>query len=89
MLETLILSHTNANFFWINRLDPSRKFEKKKDIEIRRIDKIMKKSLLEIYLKDTVKQGTIARLEISFNGKIYENSEGIFKGSYIDGMDKK
>lgn len=49
----------------------------------------MKKSLLEIYLKDTVKQGTIARLEISFNGKIYENSEGIFKGSYIDGMDKK
>lgn len=60
-----------------------------KDIEIRRIDKIMKKSLLEIYLKDTVKQGTVARLEISFNGKIYENSEGIFKGSYIDGLDKK
>lgn len=74
---------------WLYRLDPERKFVKEKEIAIRRVDKIMKKSLLEIYLKDTVKQGTIARLEISFNGKIYENSEGIFKGSYIDNMDKK
>ena len=49
----------------------------------------MKKSQLEILLKETVKQGTIAKLEIAFNGKIYENSEGIFKGSYIDVMDKK
>ncbi|XP_070504171.1 aminopeptidase N-like [Chironomus tepperi] len=72
-----------------SKLDPERKFVKEKDLDIRRVDKIMKKSILEIYLKDTVKQGTIARLEISFNGKIYENSEGIFKGSYIDGMDKK
>jgi len=81
----------SINFIVIKifRLDPDRKFEKEKDISIKRIDKIMKKSLLEIFLKDPVKQGTIAKLEISFHGKIFENSEGIFKGVYLDGMDKK
>lgn len=46
--------------------------------------------MLEIILNDSAQQGTVARLEINFNGKIWENSEGMFRGSYLDnGSEKK
>lgn len=49
----------------------------------------MKKPLLVIYLQNTEKQGTIAELEINFQGQIWESSEGLFKGSYYDNKEKK
>jgi hypothetical protein len=54
------------------------------NISIRRVDRNIKKSLLEIYLKDKEKQGTVVTIEIEFSGQIWENTEGLFKGSYIE-----
>lgn len=50
---------------------------------------MIKKPFLVIHLQNTLKQGTIAELEIDFNGHIWESSEGMFKGSYPDGGEKK
>lgn len=58
--------------------------EERKEITIRRIDRMIKKPVLVLYLKDTLKQGTIAELEIDFSGSIWESSEGMFKGSYSE-----
>jgi hypothetical protein len=43
---------------------------------------MIKKPVLVIYLQDTLKQGTVAELEIDFNGQIWESAVGMFKGSY-------
>jgi len=53
-----------------------------KEIAIRRVDRLLKKPFLVIYLKDTVKQGTIAEMNIDFSGQVWETAEGMFKGSY-------
>lgn len=45
---------------------------------------MIKKPLLVIHLQNALKQGTVAELEIDFNGQIWESSEGMFKGSYPD-----
>lgn len=61
-----------------------------KDIPIRRVDRMIKKPLLVIHLQNTLKQGTVAELEIDFNGQIWESSEGMFKGTYpVKGGEKK
>jgi Peptidase M1 N-terminal domain len=53
-----------------------------KEISIRRVDRMIKKPLLVIHLQNTLKQGTVAEIEIDFNGQIWETSMGMFKGSY-------
>lgn len=51
---------------------------------------MLKRPLLVIYLENALKQGTIAELEIDFNGSIWETSEGMFKGNYFEqGGEKK
>jgi hypothetical protein len=40
-------------------------------------------------LQNTLKQGTVAELEIDFNGQIWESSVGMFKGSYPDASGEK
>lgn len=50
---------------------------------------MIKKPLLVIHLQNTLKQGTVAELEIDFNGQIWENAEGMFKGSYHESGEKK
>ena len=60
------------------------KDDERKEIPIRRIDRMIKKPVLVLYLKDTLKQGTIAELEIDFSGSIWESAEGMFKGSYSE-----
>lgn len=51
---------------------------------------MIKKPLLVIHLQNALKQGTVAELEIDFNGQIWETSEGMFKGSYMEnGGEKK
>lgn len=60
------------------------KTEYPKEIPIRRVDRQPKKHVLVIYLHNALKQGTIAELEIDFNGQIWEHSEGMFKGNYYD-----
>lgn len=55
-----------------------------KDIPIRRVGRMIKKPQLEIFLKDAAKQGTIASLEIDFNGQVWESVDGMFKGGYLE-----
>lgn len=40
-----------------------------------------RKPLLVIYLQNTEKQGTMAELEIDFQGQIFEDASGFFKGN--------
>jgi hypothetical protein len=71
-------------------IDNITKIESPAEISIRRVGRAVKKPMLEIFLHNSVKQGTIARLEISFKGTIWENAEGMFKGNYIEnGIDRK
>lgn len=61
-----------------------------KDIPIRRIGRMIKKPQLEIFLKDAAKQGTIASLELNFNGQIWDTVDGMFKGGYLEnGSERK
>lgn len=65
-------------------IDQEAKNDLPKDIPIRRVDRVIKKPQLEIFLKDPPKQGTVASLEIDFNGQIWESVEGMFKGGYVE-----
>lgn len=49
-------------------------------IDIRRVDRMLRKPQLVLYLVNNEKQGTTAELEIDFQGQIFENSNGLFKG---------
>lgn len=75
------------NHFSIHQ-DPS-KTDVPVEIAIRRVDRMIKKPLLVIHLQNALKQGTVAELEIDFNGQIWETSEGMFKGSYLDSNGEK
>lgn len=68
--------------------DPS-KVDYPKEIPIRRIDRMIKKPLLVIHLQNTLKQGTVAELEIDFNGHIWESAEGMFKVGYPENGGEK
>lgn len=51
---------------------------------------MIKKPQLEIFLKDAPKQGTIASLELNFNGQIWDTVDGMFKGGYLEnGSERK
>lgn len=73
---------TNLSFSSIHQDPLTNDFPK--EIPIRRVDRMIKKPLLVIHLQNALKQGTVAELEIDFNGQIWESSEGMFKGSYPD-----
>jgi Peptidase M1 N-terminal domain len=75
-------AYNNRTIFRIHQ-DPGNK-DFPKEIVIRRVDRMIKKPLLVIHLQNTLKQGTVAELEIDFNGQIWESSVGMFKGTYPD-----
>jgi hypothetical protein len=56
----------------------------RKPVTIKRVDRLIKKPILIIYLTDSMKQGSVCELEIEFSGSIWESSEGLFKGGYLD-----
>lgn len=51
-------------------------------LKIRRADHTPKKNVFVIYLTDYLKVGVSLQIEIGFSGNIWENPEGLFKGSY-------
>lgn len=53
-----------------------------KILTIDRTDRLPKKALLEIYLKESLKKGSICDIELEFSGDIYQTVEGIFEGNY-------
>lgn len=48
-----------------------------------------KKPIFQIYLKESLKKGYQYELEMDFSGSIWETTDGLFKGSYLDGNGKK
>lgn len=80
--------HSDSQLLSSIHQDPS-KNDAPKEIPIRRVDRMIKKPLLVIHLQNTLKQGTVAELEIDFNGQIWESSEGMFKGSYPENGGEK
>lgn len=63
--------------------------EKFSNIAIERADRMPKRTVFVIYLKEAVTQGTECELEIKFHGKIWESTEGLFKGNYMDSKGEK
>lgn len=48
-----------------------------------------KKPIYQIYLKESLKKGHQYELEMDFSGSIWETTDGLFKGSYLDTNGKK
>lgn len=53
-------------------------------VDIRRTDRLPKRPVFQVYLKEPLKNGTKCELEINFNGQIWEQAEGLFKTSYTN-----
>uniref|UniRef100_A0A1A9VNN8 Aminopeptidase n=1 Tax=Glossina austeni TaxID=7395 RepID=A0A1A9VNN8_GLOAU len=53
-------------------------------IPILRGDRMLRKTIYIIYLKSTVQECSQCILKIDFEGNIWQSTEGLFKGSYID-----
>lgn len=86
--QKLFQNSYKSSFYSSIHQDPS-KIDFPKEIPIRRVDRMIKKPLIVIHLQNTLKQGTVAELEIDFNGQIWESSEGMFKGSYPENTGEK
>ncbi|XP_013111862.1 aminopeptidase N [Stomoxys calcitrans] len=52
-------------------------------IKILRGDRLPKKTVYIVYLKDTIKECSQCELAMEFEGGIWKTNEGIFKGTYI------
>ncbi|XP_037815960.1 aminopeptidase N [Lucilia sericata] len=55
------------------------------NIPVLRGDRMPKKTVFVIYLKDKVNECTHCELKMDFEGNIWESTEGLFKGSYSVG----
>lgn len=53
-------------------------------VDIRRTDRLPKRPVFQVYLREPLKNGTKCELELNFNGHIWEQAEGLFKGSYTN-----
>lgn len=58
--------------------------EEPKLLGIRRTDRLPKRPIFQVYLKDELPKGSVCELEISFYSQIWESVEGLFRGSYTD-----
>lgn len=52
------------------------------NLDIKRTDRLPKRPIFQVYLKEYLKNGTKCELEIPFSGHIWEQAEGLFKTSY-------
>lgn len=53
-------------------------------LDIKRTDRLPKRPIFQVYLKEPLKNGSKCELEIPFNGHIWEQAEGLFKTSYTN-----
>lgn len=53
-------------------------------LEIKRTDRLPKRPIFQVYLQTALKNGSKCELQINFKGQIWENTEGLFKSSYIN-----
>ncbi|XP_055377677.1 aminopeptidase N [Condylostylus longicornis] len=58
--------------------------DKEEYIGIQRADRVVKKTVYVIHLTEPIPQGSECELELKFSGKIWETTEGLFQGSYMD-----
>lgn len=58
--------------------------EEPKLLDIRRTDRLPKRPIFQVYLKDELKKGSVCEVEISFYSQIWESVEGLFRGTYTD-----
>lgn len=55
-----------------------------KILEIKRTDRLPKRPVFQVYLKEPLKNGSTCELELNFNGNIWEQAEGLFRSSYTN-----
>lgn len=53
-----------------------------KYLEIKRTDRLPKRPIFQVYLREPLKNSSKCEVEIPFNGHIWEQTEGLFKASY-------
>lgn len=53
-------------------------------LDIKRTDRLPKRHNFLVYLQKALGNGSKCELQINFKGKIWENTEGLFKSSYIN-----
>uniref|UniRef100_A0A1A9WGS8 Aminopeptidase n=1 Tax=Glossina brevipalpis TaxID=37001 RepID=A0A1A9WGS8_9MUSC len=58
-------------------------------IPILRGDRMIRKTIYVIYLKNTVQECSQCVLKIDFEGNIWKSAEGLFKGSYVTGINNE
>lgn len=63
--------------------------DKEKLLSIQRASRMPKKPIYQMYFKESLKKGQQYELEIDFSGSIWETTDGLFKGQYLDGNGNK
>lgn len=53
-------------------------------LDIKRTDRLPKRPIFQVYLREPLKNGSTCELEIPFNGHIWEQTEGLFKAAYTN-----
>lgn len=53
-------------------------------VDIKRTDRLPKRPVFQVYLKEALKNGTVCELELNFSGQIWDTAEGLFKNNYIN-----
>lgn len=53
-------------------------------MDIKRTDRLPKRPIFQVYLKEPLKNGSKCELEIPFSGHIWEQAEGLFKAGYMN-----
>lgn len=56
--------------------------DKGKELKLRRVDRQVKKPVLEIHLAEPLKRGAQCEILIVFSGVMWEGAAGLFRGSY-------
>lgn len=56
----------------------------KQFVDIKRVDRLPKRPIFQVYLKESLKKGSVCELELHFHSEIWESAEGLFKSSYIN-----
>lgn len=57
---------------------------KSQPLEIKRTDRLPKRPIFQVFLKEYLQSGNLCELEIDFHSQIWEGSEALFKSSYTN-----
>lgn len=60
-------------------------------MKLKRVDRQVKKPILELHLTDKATKGKMFEIHLAFNGVMWEGAQGLFRGTYHekDGEAKK